>query len=192
MIARQESRKNVQVYPTHAELYCRTPQNHLHCYKAEAELSYVIFFLIKFNWLDNEDLGVLSIIHPDFKAMTISIPRLLQVDFTSRKDPVLDYASHTSIAPTRVRLLTACTVHYDCWTSDWLLAILASNIQQNGTMSTKSFLPASHLLPLKYSVRWSIFSPQDVHHTSIGKKTQPTSTPLSLGATFLLSRSTVN
>ena len=71
------------------------------------------FFLFKFNWLDNEDLGVLSIIHPDFKAMTISIPRLLQVDFTSLKDPVLDYASHTSIAPTHVRLLTACAVHYD-------------------------------------------------------------------------------
>ncbi len=45
--------------------------------------------------------------------MVISIPRLLQVDFTSLKDPVLDYASHTSIAPTRVRLLTACAVQYD-------------------------------------------------------------------------------
>ncbi len=52
-------------------------------------------------------------IHPDFEAMAISIPRLLQVDFTSLKDPVLDYAPHTSIAPTCVRLLTACTVHYD-------------------------------------------------------------------------------
>jgi hypothetical protein len=34
-------------------------------------------------------------IYPDFKVMTISTPRLLQVDFTSLKDPVLDYASHT-------------------------------------------------------------------------------------------------
>ncbi len=112
-VAHQESGKNEQVYSTRAELYCQTPQHHLHCYKAEAELPYVIFFLIKLNWLDNEDLGVLSIVHPDFKAMTISIPRLLQVDFTSLKDPVLNYASHTSIAPTRVRLLTACAVHYD-------------------------------------------------------------------------------
>jgi hypothetical protein len=113
VVARQVSGKNAQVYPTHAELYCRTPQHHLHCYKAEAELSYVIFFLIKFNWLDNEDLEELSIVHPDFEAMTISIPRLLQVGFTSLKDPVLDYTSHTSIAPTRVRLLTACAVHYN-------------------------------------------------------------------------------
>jgi hypothetical protein len=45
--------------------------------------------------------------------MTISIPRLLQVDFTSLKEPALNYASHTSIAPTRVQLLTACAVHYD-------------------------------------------------------------------------------
>ena len=112
-VARQDVGKNAQAYPTRAELYCQTPQHHSHCYKAEAELLYVIFFLIKFNWLDNEDLGVLSIIHPDFEAMTISIPKLLQVDFTSLKDPVLDYASHTSIALTRVRLLTACAVHYD-------------------------------------------------------------------------------
>ena len=113
VVARQVSGKNAQVYPTHAELYCRTPQHHLHCYKAEVELSYVNFFLIKFNWLDNEDLEVLSIVHPDFEVMTISIPRLLQVGFTSLKDPVLDYTSHTSIAPTRVRLLTACAVHYN-------------------------------------------------------------------------------
>jgi hypothetical protein len=52
-------------------------------------------------------------IHPDFEAMAISIPRLLQVDFVSLRDPVPDYASHTSITPTRVWLLTACAVHYN-------------------------------------------------------------------------------
>ena len=52
-------------------------------------------------------------IHPDFEAMAISIPRLLQVDFMSLRDPVPDYASHTSIMPTHVRLLTACAVHYN-------------------------------------------------------------------------------
>ena len=67
----------------------------------------MIFFLIKFNWLDNEDLGVLSIVQPDFKAMTISILR------SNLKDPVFDYASHTLIVPTCVRLLTAFAVHYD-------------------------------------------------------------------------------
>jgi len=45
--------------------------------------------------------------------MAISIPRLLQVNFASLRDPVPDYASHTSIAPTHVRLLTACAVYYD-------------------------------------------------------------------------------
>ena len=48
-----------------------------------------------------------------FEAMAISIPRLLQVNFASLRDPVPDYASHTLITPTRVRLLTACAVHYD-------------------------------------------------------------------------------
>ena len=52
-------------------------------------------------------------IHPDFEAMAISVLRLLQVDFTSLKDPGPDYASHTLKAPIRVRLLTACAVHYD-------------------------------------------------------------------------------
>jgi hypothetical protein len=111
-VANQESGKDAHVYPTHAKLYRWTPQQRLHCYKAEAKFLYTINFLIKLNWLDNESLGVRSTIHPGFEAMVISIPRLLQVDFTSLKDPVLNYASHTSIAPTRVRLLTACAVHY--------------------------------------------------------------------------------
>ena len=55
-VACQESGKDAHVYPTHSELHCRTPQHHLHCYKAEAELLYEIFFLIKLNWLDKEDL----------------------------------------------------------------------------------------------------------------------------------------
>jgi len=117
-------------------------------------------------------------IHPDFEVMALSVPRLLQVNFASLRDSVPDYASHTSITPTR------------SWTSDWLLAILAANKQQNGVMSTRSFLPASQLSPLKYSARWSVFSPHNVHRTSIGKKTQPTSAPLSLSTTSLPSHST--
>jgi hypothetical protein len=88
-VARQESGKDTHAYPTHAELYRRMPPHHSHCYKAEAELPYAILFLIKLNWLDEEDLGVLSMIHPDFEAMATSIPRLLQVDFTSLRDPSL-------------------------------------------------------------------------------------------------------
>ena len=42
-VAHQESGKDSHVYPTHAELYCRTPQHLSHCYKAEAELLYVRF-----------------------------------------------------------------------------------------------------------------------------------------------------
>ena len=44
MVAHQESGKDAHVYPTRAELYCRTPQHLSHCYEAEAELPYVIFF----------------------------------------------------------------------------------------------------------------------------------------------------
>ena len=61
-VACQESGKDTHVYPMHAELYCQTPQHHSHCYKAEAELPYVIFFFTKLIWLDEEDLGVLSMV----------------------------------------------------------------------------------------------------------------------------------
>ena len=44
MVAHQESGKDAHVYPTRAELYCWTPQHLLHCYTAEVELLYVIFF----------------------------------------------------------------------------------------------------------------------------------------------------
>jgi hypothetical protein len=113
MIAPQESGKDAHVYPTRTDLYYWTQQHLSHCYQAEEELLYVILFLIKLNWLDNEDLGVLSTIHPDFEAMAISTPKLLQVNFASLRDSVPDYASHTSITPTRMWLLTACAVHYD-------------------------------------------------------------------------------
>jgi len=43
-VACQESGKDAHVYPTRAELYCWTSQHLLHCYKAEVELLYVIFF----------------------------------------------------------------------------------------------------------------------------------------------------
>jgi hypothetical protein len=69
----EPGKKDTHVYPTRAELYCRTPQDHSHCYKAEAELPYVIFFLIKLSWLEERDLRVLSRIHPDFEAMITSI-----------------------------------------------------------------------------------------------------------------------
>ena len=52
-VANQESGKDTHAYPTRVELYCWTPQHCSHC---------CIFFLIKLNWLDNEDLGVLSMI----------------------------------------------------------------------------------------------------------------------------------
>jgi hypothetical protein len=43
-VANQESGKDAHAYPTRAELYHRTPQHCSHCYKAEAEFSYAIFF----------------------------------------------------------------------------------------------------------------------------------------------------
>jgi hypothetical protein len=141
----EPGKKDTHVYPTCAELYCRTLQNHSHCYKAEAELPYVIFFLIKLSWLEERDLGVLSMIHPDFEAMITSIPRLLQIDFTSLKTPVMDYASHTSIAPARVWMLTACAVHYDL---DFGLVT-----RYLGGEYTRSSPPASHLSPQGYSAR---------------------------------------
>ena len=95
------------------ELYQTYPQNVLQYYQTEGDFSNIIFFLVKGGWLSKQDLHSVSLIQPDFKDMIDSVPALLKVDFSSLCDPVLDYASQTNINPDRVRLMSACAVHYN-------------------------------------------------------------------------------
>ena len=99
--------------PSACELYRIYPQNVLQYYQTEGDFSNVIFFLVKGGWLSGQDLHSVSMMHPDFKDMIDSVPALLEVDFSSLRDPVLDYASQTKIDPDRVQLMTACAVHYN-------------------------------------------------------------------------------
>ena len=99
--------------PLACELYRDFPQNVMQYYQTEGDFSNVIFFLVKEGWLSEQDLHSVSMMHPDFKDMIESVPDLLEVDFSSLRDPVLDYASQTKIDPDRVRLMTACAVYYN-------------------------------------------------------------------------------
>ena len=50
--------------------------------------------------------------HPDYEAIIVNVPKLLNVDFSSLRLPRHDYISQVQIEPRRVWLLAACAVHY--------------------------------------------------------------------------------
>jgi hypothetical protein len=100
-------------YPTACELYKEYPQNTLQYYQTAGDFSNTCFFLVKGGWLNVADLFAVSLAYPDLQDMIESVPDLLQLDFSSLRDPVLDYATQTLIEPSRVQLMTACAVHYN-------------------------------------------------------------------------------
>lgn len=99
--------------PQAFELYRTYPQNVMQYYQTEGDFSNVIFFLVKGQWLGEQDLYSVAMMHNDFKDMIDSVPALLDLDFSSLREPVLDYASQTEVSPDRVRLMTACAVYYN-------------------------------------------------------------------------------
>ena len=85
----------------------------LQYYQTEGDFSNTCFFLVKGGWLNETDLFAVSLAYPELQDMIESVPGLLQLDFSSLRDPVLDYATQTLIEPSRVQLMTACAVHYN-------------------------------------------------------------------------------
>lgn len=69
--------------------------------------------MVKGGWLNVADLFAVSLAYPDLQDMIELVPDLLQLDFSSLRDSVLDYATQTLIEPSRVQLMTACAVHYN-------------------------------------------------------------------------------
>lgn len=70
------------------------------------------FFLVRDGWLSKEEQDILSQVDPHYKAMVKAVPILNSIDFSSLKQPRLDYASQKEIDPERVIQLSACAVHY--------------------------------------------------------------------------------
>ena len=106
--------------PTPAQLYKEFPQDIELCYKAAATGATVLFVMIKQGWFEDgafEGVAlariVLSDMHPDYESMIVTVPKLMNVDFSSLRIPRYDYASQTEIDKRRVWLLAACAVHYN-------------------------------------------------------------------------------
>ena len=103
--------------PTAAKLYAAYPQDKRKSYKAVADFFYVLFALVKNGWLCGDDYlaakKLFSSVHPDYEAIIVNVPKLLNVDFSSLKLPRHDYMSQVQIEPRRVWLLAACAVHYN-------------------------------------------------------------------------------
>ena len=51
--------------------------------------------------------------HPDYASLIQNVPELMQVDFSSLRQPRYNYADQTKIDKHRVHLLAACAVHYN-------------------------------------------------------------------------------
>ena len=110
---RQDKHRTGKKYPKAHELYREYPQNTLQYYRTAGDFSNTCFFLVKEGWLSKTELCAVSLAYPNLQDMIESVPDLLQMDFSSLKDPVLDYATQTQIEPIRVELMTACAVHYN-------------------------------------------------------------------------------
>lgn len=100
-------------YPTACQLYKDYPQNTLQYYQTVGDFSNTCFFLVKGGWLNKTELCLVSCAYPDLQDMIESVPGLLDIDFSSLRNPVLDYATQVLIEPARVELMTACAVHYN-------------------------------------------------------------------------------
>ena len=109
----RDKHRTSKKYPTACELYKEYPQNTLQIYQTAGDFSNTCFFLVKGGWLNVADLFAVSLAYPDLQDMIESVPDLLQLDFSSLRDPVLDYATQTLIEPSRGQLMTACAVHYN-------------------------------------------------------------------------------
>ena len=89
-------------------------------YKAGVSSPNILFVMLKHGWFDetawegaNYVLSVLSEANADVAATIWDIPVLIKVDFSSLGMPRQNYDEQVEIDPERVRLFTACLIHYN-------------------------------------------------------------------------------
>lgn len=99
-------------YPRACDLYRSRPQLLATSYRAEAIFSYALVFLVRDEWCNDEDLSALSAVHPDYDALIRCVPEMQVLDFSSLREPLADYESHTTVSKGRVRLFAACAIYY--------------------------------------------------------------------------------
>ena len=82
-------------------------------WRTESTYQYCIFLAVKSDYLSPDDVKTLCATAKPLQAMAHSVQRSRHVDFSPLRQPRYDYAEQTMIDPARVRMLEACSVHYN-------------------------------------------------------------------------------
>ena len=105
------------IYPSHYQLIanCKMKPSRDHYYRVkDLRLDNVLVFIVKSYelYLSGADLINLKCINKSFRTMIDDVLRLRPLDFSSLKQPRLNYADQTTISNERVDMVTACAIHY--------------------------------------------------------------------------------
>jgi len=105
--------------PTSSELYNKVPHRTEQNYTSKLNGPNAFFVMLKNDWFSEEAWegadSVKEILseNADYDALMTNLPKLLETDLSSLKEPRQDYANQDEISKERVQLLAACAVHYD-------------------------------------------------------------------------------
>ena len=51
-------------------------------YKSEGTFNNALYFLVKNGWLQEDETALLSSMNPEYEALIVNVPQLMNVDFT--------------------------------------------------------------------------------------------------------------
>ena len=174
-------------YPTIAQLVrdCSMKPSLNHQYRvSDLCLDNVIVELIKSpeSFLTIEDVSNLSQLNSMYSEMITDVIDLRTMVFSEMKLPRLGYAKQTAIDPIRVKMATACAIHYSLHPGMVIRYLKGEYVGENRDVN-RSYV-TSHLSLMKLILLISNESwPKDVHRGSISTRLRPWKLPLLKKAT---------
>ena len=88
------------------------PPSSDHGWCVQASLDNAALFLVRDNWIDQEDQRALAQVDPHYHELVTQVPRLRDIDFSALAKPRLGYEDQQEIDHSRVLMLSACAIHY--------------------------------------------------------------------------------
>ena len=79
----------------------------------EKSIDQAVFFILKYQWLDDADRHALCEVAPQYRLLSATIERFRFHDFSPVAEPNPDYATQASIPRERIDNFVACLIHYD-------------------------------------------------------------------------------
>ena len=101
-----------ELYPHPAKLYKYYPQSTKLRFRIEPCWMNIIFYVYRNGSLHDETIDALRAANSKLRTMIDLVPELMDVDFSSLREPRVGYADQQVIDPNRVRDDTACLVYY--------------------------------------------------------------------------------